>query len=40
VAEEFISAEAALRDYGVVLTATRELDLEATNQRRAMMKAK
>ena len=40
VAEEFISAEAALRDYGVVLTASRELDLEATNQRRAMMKAK
>ena len=40
VAEEFISAEAALRDYGVVLTPSRELDLEATNQRRAMMKAK
>ena len=40
VAEEFISAEAALRDYGVVLTASRELDLAATNQRRASMKAK
>ena len=40
VAEEFISAEAALRDYGVVLTAGHKLDLEATNQRRASMKAK
>jgi N-methylhydantoinase B len=40
VAEEFISAEAALCDYGVVLTAGHKLDLEATNQRRASMKAK
>ena len=40
VAEEFISEEAALRDYGVVLTAARELDLDATNARRALMKAK
>ncbi len=39
VAEEFISAEAALRDYGVVLTANRELDLAATQARRASMKA-
>ena len=39
VAEEFITAEAALRDYGVVLTATHELDLEATKARRAAMKA-
>ena len=40
VAEEFISAQAALRDYGVVLTATRELDLEATQAQRKMMKAR
>ncbi len=40
VAEEFISEEAALRDYGVVLTAARELDIDATNARRASMKAK
>ena len=40
VAEEFISAEAALRDYGVVLTASRELDMDATQARRASMKAK
>ena len=39
VAEEFISAEAALRDYGVVLTASRELDLEATQAQRKLMKA-
>jgi len=39
VAEEFISAQAALRDYGVVLTASRELDLEATQQCRARMRA-
>ena len=40
VAEEFISAEAALRDYGVVLTATHELDMDATQQCRAAMRVK
>jgi len=40
VAEEFISAEAALRDYGVVLTATHELDMDATQARRAAMRVK
>ena len=40
VAEEFITAEAALRDYGVVLTASRELDMDATQAQRATMKAK
>ena len=40
VAEEFISAEAALRDYGVVLTASRELDMDATQQCRAAMRVK
>ena len=39
VVEEFITPDAALRDYGVVLTATHELDLEATKQKRATMKA-
>lgn len=38
VAEEFISAQAALRDYGVVLTASRELDMEDTQARRARMR--
>jgi N-methylhydantoinase B len=40
VAEEFISAQAALRDYGVVLTATHELDMDATQQCRAKMRVK
>ncbi len=38
VAEEFISAQAALRDYGVVLTASREPDMDATQARRARMR--
>jgi N-methylhydantoinase B len=37
VVEEFISAEVALRDYGVVLNAKREVDLEATKRQRSMM---
>ena len=40
VAEEFICAQAALRDYGVVLTASRELDMAATQQCRARMRVK
>ena len=37
VIEEFISPQSALRDYGVVLNAKREVDLEATRQQRAKM---
>ena len=37
VIEEFISSQSALRDYGVVLNAKREVDLEATRQQRAKM---
>ena len=37
VVEELISPETALRDYGVVLNARREVDLEATRRRRDTM---
>ena len=37
VIEELISPTSALKDYGVVLTASRQVDLEATQKQRASM---
>jgi N-methylhydantoinase B len=39
VAEELVSPHAALRDYGVVLTADRNVDIPATRETRARMRA-